>query len=219
MTKHTEELIKKFTRSLDINTIPSIIVAMQEEDDLSNIISFKNCFRQLRNIAAHEPVTIVSQLCTGDNINNVRLVFTTETNATVCLDVIQLTGWLFEMSIIKQNIAYLVFWKSLMKVLYPTIPYVTGDAAGSLVFKEPERDLMKCYRIWLQFMSQNYYFVKPLNTSDPYICTLLEKNVKLFWRMAVPNMFDFLKCYINGAIDLRNMENIKTFVTLLKVRD
>lgn len=111
MKDYTIDLIKRFAVSEDISYIPAIIVGMQEEDNVSETVSFKNCFRKLRNIAAHEPATITSQLLTGDNVMNVKIVFVCESvsngaNEKVILDITQFTAWMFEMYLKTRNLYY-----------------------------------------------------------------------------------------------------------------
>lgn len=217
MTGHTEELVKKFAKYKDITDIPGIINAMQEEDNVGSVIGFKNCFRQLRNIAAHEPATITSQIATGDNSNNTKLVFQSETGAVIVLDTVQFTAWMFDMYKISHNIAYLVFWKTFMCVLYPKV--ATEEPSAALDFTGLNSRLVRVYDTWANYMYENYGQLKTVNITDPYVVNLFKENPKVFWRMAIPNMFDFVRCYLNGAVSLRNEENIDTLLALFKVRE
>lgn len=219
MTAHTEELIKSFSKSLDVNALPGIIVALQEEDNVSNVIDFKNCFRQLRNIAAHEPATIVSQIAVADNVNNTKLVFYAENDNVVVMDTIQFTAWMFNMYILTKNIAYLAFWKAFMKLVYPAIPVAEAVVQDTLQFSDASSEMLDNYDKWQTFMFDRYKVMQTINTRDPYITTMFRENRKVFWRMAIPDMFMLVRCYVDGSVSLRRTENIVAFLALYKARE
>ena len=62
MTNRTISMINDFAETMKINDIPAIIMAMQEEDNVSNVLPFPNMFKRFRNMCAHESANFVEQL-------------------------------------------------------------------------------------------------------------------------------------------------------------
>ena len=219
MTQQTEDLIKKFCETRDLMLVPSIIIGMQEEDNVGNVIHFKNCFRQLRNIAAHEPATITSQINTGLNVNNTKLVFTSkDTEILTVLSIEQFTAWMFDMYMITSNIAYIVFWKTLLKVLYPSI-YKENYTEDKFQFDSDVSRILPEYGRLINYMYDKFGELWPINIGDPYIRKMIVENPKVFWRMAVPNMFIIIKLFLNNYIDVRSRTNVQMFLALFQARD
>lgn len=221
MKDYTIDLIKRFAVSEDISYIPAIIVGMQEEDNVGETVSFKNCFRKLRNIAAHEPATITSQLLTGDNVMNVKIVFVCESvsngaNEKVILDITQFTAWMFEMYLKTRNLYYLMFWWHLMYVLYP---YTKNKKVVSSFNFKMQNSLIHMYQDWSNYRRDNGLEVKYVNLIDPFITKNLAENGKLFWRLSIPSMFPLLEAFITGEVSVKNEDNIRAYIALFKARE
>ena len=219
MTTQTEDLIKAFSLNKDITLLPSIIIGMQEEDNVCKVLHFKNCFRQLRNLAAHEPYVITSQIMAGTNVNNTRLVFDSKDNTEVLtVNMEAFTAWMFDMYTITGNIAYLVFWRTLMKILYPSI--CSENTAGvTFKFGSDTTRLLSEFAALQDYMVANFGELWVINPKDAYIQKHLKENIKIFWRMAIPNFFTIIKLYLNGCIDVRHKDNINMFLALYSARE
>ncbi len=142
MTKNTQNLILEFSKTRNVRLLPSIFIGIQEEDNVAEIISFKNCIKLIRNIAAHEPETLVNQIKDVNNTGCSKLVFKPAGSAAdvqkrVVLDIVHFTAWLFDAKLKTGDIAYIVLWQSLLDYLYPDMK--RQRAAGSrkfLLFEE-----------------------------------------------------------------------------------
>ena len=218
MTQETLSIIKNFMMTQDIADIPTCILRMQEEDNVGNVIEFKNCMRQLRNIAAHEPSTITSQLLVGDNTNNVKLVFKPESGNIVALDTVQFTAWMFSMYLRTENMGYLWFWKGFMKVVYPKIAsgHEVRFKFGAITDKV---SLLKQYLAWKNYRFEEYGDIKNINIYDPYITQLIKDNPKVFWRVALVDMFSLVRDFLTGKIDYTSRANIQAFLALFVERE
>lgn len=222
MKEYTLDLIKAFAKSEDIKSIPAIIVGMQEEDNVSDVISFKNCFRQLRNLAAHEPATIVSQLITNDNLMNTKIVFVGEVDGEgqekkVTMDTIQFTAWMFEMYVKTRNLGYLSFWKHFMNIIYPYCK--ENQVSAGYEFNVETLGLLRAYGSWRDYRLEKHNEVKPINLLDPYITKNYSENPKLFWRLALPNMYVFIESFLTGELDIKSDKNINAYLTFFKARE
>lgn len=221
MKGYTIDLIKKFAESEDINYIPAIIVGMQEEDNVGETVSFKNCFRKLRNIAAHEPATITSQLLTGDNLMNVKIVFVCESvnnevGERVVLDVTQFTAWMFEMYLITRDFYYLMFWLHFMYIMFPYIRKKRGTTTYNFKMQD---SLIRTFQGWCNYRRDNDREVKYVNVMDPFTVRNVTENPKLFWRLSIPSMFPILEAFLTGEVSIREEDNLRAYIALLKARE
>lgn len=224
MTGQTRALIDKFASSGDITLIPSIIIGMQEEDNVSNVIQFKNCFRQIRNLAAHEPAVIISQIMNSDNRMCNRIVFTPtneEVATKVVVSMVQFTAWMFEMYTRTMNTGYLIFWRALWRRLY-------GKCAAPSNVKFSFYDgpnytdtasMVRMFLRWQTYMAETRNVQRVVSTKDDYMTEILNSNIKLFWRMAIVDMMSVCNVFASGDIDLSDIHNIKSFLHLFKVRE
>ena len=219
MTTQTEDLIKKFSMNGDLNFVPGIIIGMQEEDNVGNAVHFKNCFRQLRNLAAHEPATIVSQIKAGTNSNSTKIVLVSQIEKnTIGFSIEQFTAWMFDMHVITGNIAYLVFWKSMLKVLYPNV-YNESLMNTTFKFGSDTTKLLSEFGRVSEYLIEQYGELWHINIKDEYVANMFKTNPKVFWRMAIPNMFVIIKLYLNGLIDIRNRDNINMYLAFFTARE
>lgn len=224
MTSQTKSLIDKFANNKDISLIPSIIIGMQEEDNVSNVIQFKNCFRQLRNISAHEPSVITSQLLDKDNKMCNRVIFIpkdAEVATKVVLSTVQFTAWMFEMYLRTNDKEYLIFWRTLWRILYPKCSQPSG-----VKFKFYENanytevsNMIRTFLRWQNYMADTRNMQRVVSVRDDYMTDILNCNIKLFWRMAIPDMITVCNVFASGDIDLTDINNIKSFVYFFKVRE
>ena len=124
MTERTKELISTFSKSLDVNLLPSIIIGIQEDDSLSTTIQFKNSVRLLRNLSAHESEVITSQIVLPRNVNSSKLCFIPNDDQIenrVTVDIVQFTAWMFDAAMKFDNAYYLLFWRSFVSLVCPNI--------------------------------------------------------------------------------------------------
>lgn len=228
MTGQTGSLITSFVEARSSHLIPSIIIGMQEEDDVSNRIQFKNCFKQLRNIAAHEPSTLTTQLMNESNKGCQTIVFkTTYTNLdknTLTVDMVQFTAWMLDMYMITRDRNYLMFIKTLIRILYPAAFKKYQEKVQPVFSAEPlgkskvDSWCLSQYLLWQKYMNIHYGDIRPISTIDPFIVNMFQDNKRVFWKMAVPNMMD-LVLFIFGSNVNDVKSNITLYLEIFKARD
>ena len=216
MTSRTKELILDFHKTRNVNLVPSIIIGLQEDDSVSTTVQFKNSFRLLRNVAAHEPETITEQLLMKRNLNHSRAVFLLREGggAKLTLDLTQLAAWLFDMRLKTGDAHYIVFCKTLIQVMCPCI--IVGLSTNKLILSSD--DLVESH---IEFEKYSLaYLRRPsfLNMDDDYTATQFASNRKLFWRIAYPSMMEVISIVLNYT-DLTDSKTIKFYVNLFKERE
>ena len=195
MTENTVKLINEFVRTRAIHLLPSIIIGMQEEDNVSDTVSYKNCFRLLRNLAAHEPGTLTTQIKGVYNAGNQKIVFVPEElRGDIVVDLAQFTLWMMDMYKKTGEAAYIKFAMTLMQILMPYSIGIMRETNCTLdIGSKPSsmsdaewatREFLKLQNIWYE----SYGLPKTVNVKDDYFSELLRSNPKLFWKIAVPNM-------------------------------
>ena len=119
MRERTSGMIYAFQKKPDVEQVPGILIALNEEEGVSERIQFKNCFRHLRNIAAHEPETLVQGFFSEYNIGCQKIVFHVAGDMTVVLDMVQLTVWMFDLYLQTRETEYVLFAQGMFRLLYP----------------------------------------------------------------------------------------------------
>lgn len=227
MTRQTMDWVLRYAKTSDVAFIPAVIQGMQEDDHFSNIIQFKNSFRLLRNLAAHEPETITKQIKSGDNIGNSKIVFIPINNDVknwVVVDMVQFTAWMLDAYLVTDNIAYLTFWHTLMLDLYPVYKArLNANKVNKRVFEfKPNKysnGLMGLFLNYQEFMFKVFGKPKTIAPQDPYALQIYESNTRVFWRMAYPDMMDVVALLVDGTIEVSDKDNIRGFLTLFKERE
>lgn len=222
MTENTQQLIIKFAKTLDVSVIPSIIIGMQEEDDLSATIKYKNCIRALRNIAAHEPNVIVSQITAPVNMGSCKIVFVPKSESMddrVSVDFAQFTAWMFDVADSTDNMYYIVFWEAMARVLYKGI-YGTKVAERMSFNIGTDKDaLIRKVSEVQSFLWSKRGKLKCFQSDDPYMNKLYLTNTCIFWRVVVPNLMDIVSLFIDGTFDDRNKGNRLAYIKLFEERE
>jgi hypothetical protein len=221
MTDRTKRIIDQYRVSRDIHLLPSIVIGLQEEDGVANVVQFKNCFRQIRNLAAHEPDTLVTQLLNTDNRGSAKIVFIPkqdETNNRVVLDTIQFTAWMFDMFLRTREFEYIIFWETTLEILY------TKQKSGELVksalnMENHNNDMLKWYLNWQTLMWEKKGVPRIIATKDPYVINMYQTNVRVFWRMALPNLMELVLMMLRGEISTRDIKNIEGFIRIFKEKE
>lgn len=223
MTEHTINLVKEFMNTKSFTYVPGIIIGMQEEDNVAGVLHFKNCFRILRNIAAHQPAVLVEQIDKGVNKGNSKIVFKAVNEGepvTVVLDMVQFTVWMFDMYKHTNESAYLIFWYGLMTALYPSMLSVHKRSKEKFSFDVKKHGgLYKLFVDLQEFEYKEFGTIKALSIEDPYYVSLYKGNPQLFWKIAFPDMVNILKLFVSGVVDWMDMGNIDGFITLYKERE
>lgn len=225
MTEHTRDLIKDFADTKDIALLPSIIIGMQEEDDVANTVQFKNCFRHLRNVAAHEPSIIVSQIKAGTNIGCQKIMLLPPEGSSfqgVGLDFVQLSACLLDMYRITKESAYVIFLQALIDTLYRVASFKYCKADCSFTFKRvgsTDAWLLNNYIKYCDFMYEKFNEIKPISVSDPFVAGVYKGNKKVFWKLAIPNMMNFLLFICSSCVDIYKMDTVEFFTEVYKYRD
>lgn len=219
MTEATKSRIREFSKSKKLTDIPYILLSMQEEDRVSEVIRYKNCFRTLRNIAAHEPGVIVEQIVSKENEGNQKIIFVTMDENKVVCDMLQFAVWMMDMFILTDNIEYLRFLKVLYQILYTkSIQKFFGTEEFRFKIIK-ETGLITSYVNWVDYMYDHFGIIKPIAIRDPYITKLYDSNKKVFWKVAVPDMMNLACFYMSGHVNLLDKINLKYFCMLYTVRE
>lgn len=219
MTEQTRSLISEFAAHPGFGKVSYIILSMQEEDGVAEALRYKNCFKALRNIAAHEPEVIARQLVSSDNYGNQKVLFETSDGTIVVLDMLQFAIWMFDMYLLTKEKAYIQFIVTLYHLMYPE---AFRRFTGSPKFKFKVVNgtgLLVTYDAWVSMMYRVYGVIRPIALSDPYICKLYKENKKVFWKVAVPDMMNLICFYLSGSVDLYDVENLTYFTMLYTARE
>lgn len=225
MTEHTRSLITNFADSHDITLLPSIIIGMQEEDDVANTVQFKNCFRHLRNVAAHEPNIIVSQIKSGTNVGCQKIMLLPPEGSNfqgVGLDFVQLSACLLDMYRVTRDTAYVTFMKALVDTLYQVASLRYCKQEYKFIFQRigmGDAWLLNNYIKYCNFMYENFNEIKPISISDPFVAGVYKGNKKVFWKLAIPNMMNFLLFICSDCVDTYKMDTVEFFTEVYKYRD
>jgi len=215
MTSRTKELILDFHKTRNINLVPSIIIGLQEDDSVSTTVQFKNSFRLLRNLAAHEPETITEQLLLDRNLNHAKAVFLLRESddAKLTLDLAQLAAWLFDMRLKTGDAHYIVFCRTLIQVMCPCI---VRYSPNKLVLSSD--DLVESHAEFEDYLKTRLNRPSLSNMYDDYTATQFASNRRLFWRMTYPSMMEVISTILN-YVDLTDEKTIQFYVNLFKERE
>ena len=222
MKNGTRELIENFQQTKNITLITSILLAFQEEDSLAETITHKNNFKYLRNLCAHTPATITSQILNVNNRGQSRLTFACERDGETSiytLDIIQLSVWLFEMYMLTDQIHYIKFWHTLMNILYPDTSSLTKCNQTFLFKPNLYRSTRNLQSDWQDFLYNNFKIVKTMNIMDPYYQSLYESNRKVYMKVAFPDLMYVLKIFAACVVNPCDKENLKGFITIYDERE
>ena len=219
MTEQTRKLITKFSLTFDITLVPSIILSLQEEDNVSGTIQFKNCFKQLRNLAAHEPHTIITQLLSKNNKGNTKIVLTSTKLGDVCkliIDINQFTAWMFDMYVISDEVSYLKFWRTLCLMIYPFINTKSGTFEFNL---DRHGNSANLYLAYSNYLMEKKNVPKVFSVEDSYVADMYGSNRKLFWRITIPDFMQVTSLFISGDVDVYVRSNVLTYLEIFKERE
>lgn len=224
LSEQTKQLVLSFMdtkNNNDFRLLPSIIVGMQEDDNVADTLTYRNCFRKLRNMCAHEPVTLTSQLLTGENIGNSRLVFrlASEIEGRLVLDIPSFTVWMFEMFFKSGNAEYLAFWETLMCKLYPCVATKQYEGKPFTFHTKEWGGLQETIYALQDFEYKEFNKLKSFNKDDPYFAKLYNSNRKLYWRMVIPNLMDMVELFLTKTILWTDKENLKSYIQLFNERE
>lgn len=221
MTDVTKGLIVKFMEDKDVSRVPGIILGMQEEDNVADVLPYKNCFRYLRNICAHEPAVIVNQVLSECNRNSAKLVFhpadDSEENRLV-LDLRQFSAWMIKMYFLTGTFGYLCFWLALMKAVCPSLRAVRDIPTldFSIGADEDTRSLFFRYQA---YMHQYFGKVRKVHPEDVYITKLYAINRQAYLRMTFTDLMDVVELFVTGAVVPTDEGNLRGFLRLFEERD
>ena len=223
MTEQTRKLISKFSITFDVSLVPSIILNMQEEDNVSNTIQFKNCFKQLRNLAAHEPHTITTQLLSKNNKGNTKIVLTSSKLGDVCkliIDINQFTAWMFDMYVITDEVSYLRFWKTLCRIIYPFLNHKPESFNDYFEFNlDRHGNSANLYLAYANYLMEKKNVPKVFSVEDTYVADMYGTNRKLFWRITIPDFMSVTGLFISGDVDVYVRSNVETYLEIFRERE
>lgn len=189
MTESTLEVIEKFANSGDFALLPSIIIGMQSEDNVSESIGVSNCFKILRNAAAHEPNTIIKAFNSVYNTGARKIVFipsdTDNAWDVISFDIVDFIYWMHCMFEATKNVAYIRFIRALCYRLYPK--YMSRFSSDKEFLCEDFGDTpsLRDYLRLQDSIFSEFGIPKQINMSDTYITSKFNEIPQLFWRVAV----------------------------------
>lgn len=215
MTEQTRSVLSKFNTSLDISLLPSIFIALQEEDDVMNKVGFKSVFKIIRNLAAHEPSNLVQQLQKARKSGDTKLNIISETakNGFYCIDVINITMCFLKMFKLTGDTVYLALAKNWFKTF---LGY--NESANSYVVSaiHEDHDCLKNFLLLQQASWNTKKRIKTVFEGDQWMCGLIKENNSLFWKIAVPNIADliqdFFAEYESNRIPVYSVKGIVSFI-------
>lgn len=218
MNKETKDAIREFAESLRISKFSTAILYMQEEACISDKCSFKNCFKALRNISAHEPGTFAREFSKERNRGVQRITISTDAGYMVLLDVVQLAAWLIDMALREREYAYIEFLYSTYKMLYPEQIVESTLEKPIVCSVDFMKDCVGEYYKLSNILYEQLGILKPIAEDDPYAVNLLKENPKIFWKLAVPDMLRFT-CVFLSNFNLHSICNLEWFKFLYVARE
>lgn len=225
MTDQTSSLILTFIKTHDCKLLPSIFIGIQEDDNFSNIVRFKNCFRLVRNLSAHEPNTITSQINAGDNYYNSKITFIPESGEMekrVVVDIIQFTVWMFDAYLLTNNIAYISFWLHFMQFKYPHLIEARKKQKDEQFIFDSNAypgGLMGMFLEYQRYSSKYLNRYKTVSPEDPYTLSMYTTNTRVFWRIAFPHLMEVINLFADDHINVRDKRNIMGLIELYRERE
>ena len=207
MTETTRNLIDDFQMRQDLRLLPSIIIGMQEEDKVSEIIEFGNCFKKLRNIAAHEPDNLISQVQLFIDTGCQKLLLVTKDNIIITVDMVQFTAWMMNMYQLVNEFYYIIFLISFIKLLYPKAikRMENSDSISQFIFHQIP---LRGYLCWIKYMYYELGITYPIASADPYIIKIYKEDQKLFWRIAIPDMMQLVIFLVSNRVSLEDRKSV-----------
>lgn len=218
MTPVTRDLVLQFERTMDVNLVPGIIIGMQEEDNVSSEAPFGGCMRQLRNISAHAPYILTSYLQ-----NPVFKNFDTHTitSGTACcyLCIYHFLAVMYHMYVTTEDVHYIKFANSFIKLMMPDHYHSARMFDLSRVTSpDPSR-----YHITLVSLQQNAFLnnkrVRHYNPNDTKLEEIRDSNPKLFWKIVLPDISEFVLSALPESGNVLNMSVYKFVIEILRLRD
>ncbi len=218
MTGQTIDLIFKFSLHREPELLPGIIIGMQEEDGVSTIAPFGGCFRVLRNICAHEPATLVNYVRNSSNLN-----YTTHTIKTSMEDcylrMYQFLTTMFYMYVRTKNVSYILFAREFTHLLLP------ARFVADRVFVMP--NTIACspgdeHRVFLSLQQEACVRVgRPMeyNVLDSQQESIRRANRRLFWKLVIPDVTDFLLSGISSDGSVYDKSIYRYIVNVVLQRD
>lgn len=223
MTQETRQLVLDYCKAPAISKLPQIIIATQADDDVANTVDFWNSYRLLRNLAAHEPDTIVSQINSVDNNGCVTRVFKSKSidaGKSVVFTIDNFTACMFNMYLVTHEVAYLAMWKTTIHLLYSDSIKRRDVKREKFHFSEAYHGTMIRLLIsFNEYLWRTYRKPKAINMEDNYVTCIYDSNKKLFWKLAIPEIMDVIFMFADDTIDIRDEKNIRTFIKLYKERE
>ena len=218
MTNRTISMINDFAETMKINDIPAIIMAMQEEDNVSNVLPFPNMFKRFRNMCAHESANFVEQLQKAVNKDCAVLSFTAQSIDNFTVQLHQFTAWMFSMYEITGTPEYIQFWYTFCKIICPATAskrYAQSMKLGLTADKDISDWLIE----FEQKVSNLYDEMSNYNPEDGYFNRIYVENKQLFLRVMIPNLSSIVCMFITGQVDCCNRENIAGYLRLYVERE
>lgn len=194
MTSETRNLIKNCDFN-QVNDVMQIIIALQEEDDVSSKMPFKNGFKILRNLCAHTPSVVMSTMTRQKGSGIDRIVYDKPDAEDMSISNIEIVICLLKMYELTRDEAYKLFAFKYMKVFYSSVPTCR-------VYAFPEIDRNNYLRTFFNIQTESWRVFglpKTVATDDSWLAGVYRNNEKLFWRIAVPNMVLLLLSYLDNV--------------------
>ena len=214
LSRVTCNLIKTFVKEGDLHDVGSIIIAMQEEDNVADTLGYRNCFKLLRNLAAHEPSVLYQGLCSAGKCKI--LYFNKEDGGQIAVDICVLTAYMFTMYLRTEQFEYIMFIVALTKLLFKSKLLCKCDKP--LAFTR-SNSVLKYYMTYRNYMVENYDMLTMFDDEDARILDLYGTNKTVFWKIAIPDFSKVWRVFMSGLVDLREPDNINAYIELFDVRE
>lgn len=220
MTRGTACSIEKFVETRDIDSLPSIIIALQEEDNVSEATGKRNCFKLLRNMAAHHPAELIEQLKESEGCGAQRIVMKTE-QKSIGFDILAVSLALMEMENITGDAQYSMLVQALLGIFYGKIFEKYANVTNPFIFVKQGSTvpLIANFLAWQEYMYEKFGRVKTISAKDEYQCSMYLGNPKVFWKVAIPDMGELLIFIFSKATEGDQGEGKKFILNLYDVRD
>lgn len=216
MLANTKKLVVDFWETGDISMLPAILLSIQEEDNIYDLVSFRNCLKKLRNVAAHEPQSLIDGFTKYKSGGYDKIIIETKNFEKVTFNVTAFLVWMYDIYLQTGEHTYLALGKGIAA-------YLLGKNALKVnldvdVDFHGETNILKQFVYFQQVNYKTRNRLKTVNFEDDYVAGVLEKYPKAFWKLAIP---DYNELVLSGVESINKCSNTyyRFIVEISRVRE
>lgn len=212
MTERTRNLIANFAKTPSFEEVPNIIIALQEEDNVSDVVCMPNYFKRMRNMCAHEPANFVACHKSAHNKDCNTLVFTSNTSEVFCVKLYQFTAWMFMMYKITKQAEYILFWLVFCKLTVNAKSCMKNRISLDVSISRDFRDWYRTFEAKL--LQRGVKNIRNNNYMDVNLNKIYGEDPKHYLRIVLPDLMSIVYLMLADDIDAFCNKNIYDYLKL-----